>query len=161
MLQLGFMPVSRDAKLCGICLTPRFRNGMSYKVFASTKKCQKCSHAHLVRSNTKYEGDRNERKTAHRLAAFSMTPAEFAERLENQGGKCAACGRTQDECGSKRFAVDHNHKCCSHSGSCGKCVRDLLCSNCNTALGLLADDPERLIALLKYAKKWNGAPVNG
>ena len=155
------MPVSRDAKLCGICLTPRSKKTMSAAVFASSKTCKPCHLARVARSRSKYEGTRTERQLATRLNAFSLTPSEFAQKLENQDGKCAVCGRTQDECGSKRLAVDHDHSCCSHAGSCGKCVRDLLCSNCNTALGLLADDPERIVALLKYAEKWNGAPVNG
>jgi hypothetical protein len=34
-------------------------------------------------------------------------------------------------------------------------VRGLLCSPCNQALGLLADDSERIEALLHYIRMWN------
>ncbi len=30
----------------------------------------------------------------------------------------------------------------------------LLCTNCNTALGLLEDEPQRIEALLTYRLKW-------
>lgn len=55
-------------------------------------------------------------------------------------------------CGSKeRLHVDHDHSCCSNSGeSCGKCVRGALCSNCNTAIGLLGDDVGLLSSAIIY-----------
>lgn len=37
---------------------------------------------------------------------------------------------------SLRLAIDHDHRCCNRSGSCGKCVRGALCNKHNTALGL-------------------------
>jgi hypothetical protein len=64
--------------------------------------------------------------------------------LSKYDGKCWIC---KD---SKVFAIDHDHSCCSGAWSCGKCVRGVLCSNCNTAIGLLKDRQD----LLEEAKKY-------
>jgi hypothetical protein len=55
-----------------------------------------------------------------------------------QEGCCANCRREFAD----DFHVDHCHR----TGN----MRGLLCSNCNTALGLLGDDPGRLRAALRY-----------
>jgi hypothetical protein len=44
----------------------------------------------------------------------------------------------------KRFAVDHCH-------TSGK-IRGLLCTNCNTAIGLLKDDPNALQRAIDWVK---------
>lgn len=62
-------------------------------------------------------------------------------------GKCDACG------GTAKLSIDHDHSCCPEAGrSCGKCIRGLLCHNCNVALGMLANDPARIASLLVYAE---------
>lgn len=66
------------------------------------------------------------------------------------GAGCSNCGRNDI-----RIAIDHDHSCCPEVGkSCGKCVRDLLCSNCNTILGLCKDSPDILRDLATYVEKW-------
>lgn len=60
---------------------------------------------------------------------------------------CAVC-RSHE-----RLHVDHDHTCCppgSSPRSCGGCVRAALCHECNTALGLLREDPARIRALLAH-----------
>lgn len=70
---------------------------------------------------------------------------EYAAFLEQQDGLCAICH--QPETAKTRgavvkLAIDHDHET-------GK-VRSLLCRNCNVALGLAGDDPERLRAMANY-----------
>lgn len=57
---------------------------------------------------------------------------------------CQACGEIEN------LHVDHDHTCCPGFGSCGQCVRGLLCHWCNTALGLMKDDPARIQNLITY-----------
>jgi hypothetical protein len=70
---------------------------------------------------------------------YGLTLEQFDEMLEAQDGACALCGREQV---GMRLHVDH----CHASGV----VRGLLCSNCNTGLGMFGDDPDRLIAAIQY-----------
>jgi Recombination endonuclease VII len=88
------------------------------------------------------------------LARYHVTPEWYDEQLERQGGACAICGSTNAEGrgrGGGRFAVDHDHACCPERGkSCGMCVRGLLCSTCNKALGGFRDDPVRLASAIAY-----------
>ena len=64
------------------------------------------------------------------------------ERLhELHGNSCNICGAQPDE----PLRVDHNHE----TGA----VRGLLCRNCNVALGLMQDSPERLQQALSYLQR--------
>lgn len=83
---------------------------------------------------------------------FGVTIQQYEEMLEGQGGTCATCKSVPE---SKRFAVDHDHSCCSGQKTCGKCIRGLLCSNCNTALGLVKDSTDTLKKMIDYLKEGN------
>lgn len=67
--------------------------------------------------------------------------------LAGQGGACV-CGRDD------KLWIDHDHSCCNGDHTCGKCFRGLLCPQCNSAIGLCGDDPERLRLLADYLDKW-------
>lgn len=84
---------------------------------------------------------------------FTITLDQYNEMLEAQGGVCAICARPEPKAG-KKLAVDHNHACCPGKKSCGKCVRSLLCSECNMAIGLLSDDSNRLRNAADYIDRW-------
>lgn len=65
-------------------------------------------------------------------------------------GKCANpyCDNTEP------LDVDHDHSCCEMRGSCGKCVRGLLCRDCNHTLGRVHDSPQKLRGLIEYLESW-------
>lgn len=75
------------------------------------------------------------------LASYGLTEEDYNAMLRAQENRCAACERESWEVKRGLF-VDHCHKT-------GR-VRGLLCSNCNTAIGLASDDPARLRALADY-----------
>jgi hypothetical protein len=88
---------------------------------------------------------------------FGLAPGEYDQLLAHQGGRCYICHRKPV---SKRLAVDHDHSCCSGPTSCGKCVRGLLCRNCNRdVLGHLKDDPEALRRAIAYLQSWPSKAV--
>lgn len=76
------------------------------------------------------------------LKRFGLTPEDFQDVLDEQGGGCAICGRSARV---TRMAVDHNHR----TGE----VRGILCTRCNTALGMFDDDPETLLEAAAYLNR--------
>ena len=48
------------------------------------------------------------------------------------------------------LVVDHDHRCCPGAHSCGSCLRGLLCPSCNSAAGMLRDDPSLALKLADY-----------
>ncbi len=70
---------------------------------------------------------------------FGLSKAQYDSLLESQGGVCAICSSPP---AGKRLAVDHSHL----TGE----IRKLLCSRCNTGLGLFGDSPESLKKAAEY-----------
>ena len=73
--------------------------------------------------------------------AYEIASPQWDAMFIAQEGRCAVC-RTDKVGGLRNFAVDHCHVT-------GK-VRALLCGACNTAMGMVGDDPVRLRALADY-----------
>lgn len=77
--------------------------------------------------------------------SFGISLEEYEKMLSEQNGVCAICIKpeTHKRNGKlKALAVDHNHK----TGA----IRGLLCSDCNTGIGKLKDDPEVLRSAIRY-----------
>ncbi len=66
---------------------------------------------------------------------YKMTREQYDALLGAQGGVCAICGQPETARKNKRLSVDHDHRCCPTSRTCGGCVRGLLCHHCNATLG--------------------------
>jgi Autographiviridae endonuclease VII len=134
---------------------------------ALQRECNKCRNLRQKRyAEANYDLVRSRARAARRRrnpddlrneqlkAAFNITLAEYNELLNSQGGGCAICGRQECKTG-RNLAVDHDHSCCPETGrgkrkSCGKCIRGLLCADCNLALGGFADDPDLLMDAAVY-----------
>lgn len=97
----------------------------------------------IVRSNCKKCS--NVRTVGSRRRARGITPAQYQKMVTLQCGTCAICG--QPETAARRsLNTDHCHKLGTN--------RDLLCSRCNTGLGLFQDDPALLAVAIDYLKEW-------
>lgn len=75
---------------------------------------------------------------------YGISIDEYIEMRTSQNDQCAICQGPQSS--NKALSVDHNHE----TGL----VRALLCDNCNRAIGLLQEDPERARALADYLEKY-------
>ncbi len=76
--------------------------------------------------------------------AYGISLEEYNLLFQKQAGKCAVCGRHQVELG-KGLYVDH----CHTTGT----VRGLLCSNCNTGIGLFKDSIEIFYQAIGYLER--------
>jgi len=74
---------------------------------------------------------------------YSIDVWTWAHKFNEQDGRCAACG--DKLLFGRETSVDHDHKTNK--------LRDLLCRNCNLALGYVKDDLTRLQALINYLAK--------
>ncbi|MFE7896485.1 endonuclease VII domain-containing protein [Streptomyces sp. NPDC057424] len=76
---------------------------------------------------------------------FNITAEQYERILASQGGGCAICEKDAAlNPNGNRLAIDHLHSCCPKDKyTCGKCVRGLLCTSCNTMLGKYESLPVR------------------
>lgn len=88
---------------------------------------------------------------------FNLTSERLIEVVSPAVCQNPGCDETE------RLFIDHDHSCCkvgvnatSSRVSCGKCVRGLLCSGCNSALGMLKENPQKIWGLLGYLEQYGG-----
>lgn len=81
---------------------------------------------------------------------YGITVEQFDSMLEKQNGVCAICKQES----KSSLHIDHDHNCCPGKKVCGKCVRGLLCSNCNNGLGRFKDSVESLGNAMDYLKTY-------
>lgn len=88
-------------------------------------------------------------------------PWPQVERLLNNPG-CDICGidilgigrRIGSHTKRTLLVVDHDHSCCGGNQSCGRCVRGFLCGPCNTAIGMLHEDPTVIHHAAEYVERF-------
>ena len=84
---------------------------------------------------------KNVYSTTTKLKQYNIDNDYFNKLFETQKGKCAICGIHQLKL-KRALSIDHCHKT-------GK-VRGLLCSKCNTGIGMLQDNTEFLKNAIDY-----------
>ena len=79
-----------------------------------------------------------------------LDTADYDTLYERQDGKCMICKKGENNVSKlgklRKLSRDHCHT--------SKVLRDLLCANCNTALGLLCEDIEIMESMIEYVKRW-------
>ena len=158
------------ANLCPECRTVCSTCGNPKKPSDAHSECHKCRAASttgelciVCRTNTRAglklkcwpcyddEAPRRDRK-------YNLAPGQYQQMLESQHGVCALCGNPEKQANKLTgdlipLSVDHDHTCCPGQRSCGKCVRELACRNCNVMLGMSGDDPVLLRAAADYVER--------
>lgn len=108
---------------------------------ADPEKFKARSRANQLKHRDKYLRRRREKML---MELYGLTQGQFDAMLVAQCGRCAIC----DHQFLSQIAVDHDHLA-------GR-VRELLCGKCNTALGLLDEEPRIVRAALAYLERHNG-----
>ena len=136
--------VSEGYKICHTCKTVKNYEDFTKSHRSSDGRCPRCRKCSKERRR---QEDTVQSKQYHRdwhLRNFYKISLEEYERiLVSQGSKCALCCSLP---GKKPLRVDHDHSCCSGEKTCGRCIRGLLCANCNLAM-------ERIDSISNWAEK--------
>lgn len=146
---------SKGKSACKICC------GMALKAWKKDTSYKYKPNPELGRSRAKAYRENNPEKVKARysrekaksrwnflLRTYNLTQDDYNKILLEQSNRCQICKVLFS--GKRSPAVDHNHACCPGSRSCGKCVRSILCNNCNSMLGHAKDDIEILKSAIKY-----------
>jgi len=113
------------------------------------RTCRTCKEA----GDNKYWVDNKEALQLYRrewhLNSIGWTAELFEAALKEQSGKCAICPKvlTFDNVCSSRACADHKHIEPPQP-------RGLLCSACNSAIGMLQDNPDLLRGAADYIEKY-------
>lgn len=128
------------AGYCKACIALYGKSRYDRKIPERTDVGRTCRTCQVFQPLTSFANGQAKCRICITAARYSLTRAQY----EALGNACYVCSSSQNLC------VDHDHSCCAGAKSCGKCIRGLLCRKCNTAIGLLDDDPNRVQSLLNY-----------
>ena len=76
---------------------------------------------------------------------YGVTPNQLFRMIDEQGNKCAICGKQFEDGSRKGPYIDHDHET--------KAVRSLLCKMCNLGIGYFNEDTEILQRVIDYLNK--------
>ena len=134
-----------DVKLMSEFHKDATRKNGRYPFCKSCESARKCNPVDRARSNAYYHSHRAQVRSSQSAKRLGVSTAEyrtkFYEFLVLQDSECGMCGDAYLS-RPKHFVMDHDH------GS-GR-LRGVLCTQCNTALGSLKEDPDRFRGGLEY-----------
>lgn len=143
--------------------SPRSCKGCGSTTRALRYAGPRCADCHRAETDRRREVN----WVRHIFTTYRLTAVQYWLIYAKQKGACAICARTRGrpehpgpkDRRKKRLAVDHDHRCCPTTPTCGKCTRGLACTMCNKrVLGHLRDDPE---AFLRGAEYLRNPPAKG
>ena len=107
----------------------------------TTKKWKEANKEHITRQAREYKFNKT----------YGINVDTYLLMIKEQGNICVLC---EKEFESNFKAVGKVYPCIDHCHITGK-VRKLLCTNCNTALGLVRENKKTLFNMIKYIIQHN------
>lgn len=150
-----------DARVCLRCLTsPRIRHcevcdalleGHPHSRYCPGE-CRTTSRQKAVAKWNAIHPDKKSERTQQwatdsvRVARnHGLTPERYLSIISRG---CWCCGTSGTE--KNKLSIDHDHRCCPGTFSCGKCIRGCLCRSCNQGIGMLGDCVAGVQRALEY-----------
>lgn len=141
----------KNCARCGLVEVPKGR-----------KYCSECSlargnerarewrerHVEKSRAATRKYQSRKRREEPEKIAwakaksSYKISREDYENLLKRADGKCEICMKVMTRAGGHQPVIDHSH-------ATGK-VRGVICAKCNSALGFVEDDVQRLQRMEKY-----------
>lgn len=121
------------------------------------------NHEYTADNTLTYRGKRACRECARLnarrqvLRKYGLTPERFDALMKGQGSACGIC--FEPLVIGPQTHIDHDHTCCPGIGSCGECVRGILCGNCNSLLGMSNDNIDVLRSAIAYLESRNSTLI--
>ena len=134
-------------RICRVCKVEKQLSENNFKPIKDryySNECRDCYNKRCATYSTKWK---NTSAYERRLKRYNIELLKLQDMESKFDGKCWICKVEEWKC------IDHDHSCCiKKSQSCGKCVRGLLCINCNNAIGRLKDNVTILKNAIEYLK---------
>lgn len=133
----------------------RARGSLSDRDSEGRKQCKRCQNW-LAESEFPTDNKMADKlfiycRICHNSHRYGIDRNRYLILWTEQKGECAVCTSSLTE-----PYIDHDHACCPQKRNCcGECVRGLLCQNCNTAAGLLRDNPQTAESMAVYLRERN------
>jgi hypothetical protein len=118
-------------------------NSEQYRLYAREYHANN-REACVGKMRARYASNKDAYRRRALIASYGAGADEFYDTELAKDDKCRICGTTEAECPKGRLAIDH----CHETGE----LRGLLCSKCNTAIGLLGDNCATLESAITYLK---------
>lgn len=129
----------------------RYQNGKPWKRHT---QCRTCINKKTLAWN-KAHATPEKAQRVNLKSQYGLTPEDVAVMLDQQDGCCALCGDRPGPLENGWYKTGHFRESglvIDHDHTTGA-VRGMVCSNCNTGLGLLKEDPERLRRAIAYIQR--------
>lgn len=130
---------SKGRKKCTMCAQWKAEDdfrGRPERNNALSSRCKGCDVA------------RDKRTTASRHGLSQKQNTALGTTCKNRG-----CSK-RNLVGSDR-CIDHDHTCCPGKYSCGRCVRGILCRECNKIEGILRKNKVRIAGISQYLRSFS------
>lgn len=135
--------ITTETKICRDCKIEKSVSEFTpHKRDRYTPYCKPCNalRTKTYRSKLDPQTLKAQKRRHHLKSAYGITLEEYDQMFAAQNGLCGICGEPPTPLNTRPvgLVVDHDHTTGNNRG--------LLCDTCNRAIGMLGDDPDRLLA---------------